>query len=171
MIPMVSFLHSCRLYLKEYADVNLRTSFSYTKGCGSELMDALQTSKSELLPFVLAFMEKYRTPESLLQLNHSFIPYYNDAVILTGSVDAYLAEREKEFPGQFEELISVMKNNPMMRPLFERKKKEALDSFEKEKQWFTDRKPDGQAYQEYIQNANNTKIANVKILTDLGFVF
>lgn len=168
MIPMVSFLQSCKLYLSGYADIPAKASYFYPKGDGTALNDALLESQTKLMPFVLGFLDQYRTPESLITLHRSLVPYYRDVVILTDNVDAFLSKREAEFPKQFEELVSVMSGNPMMKPLFERKKKEALDSFQNEKQWFSDRKPDGKAYHEYMHNANETKDMNLRTLKKLG---
>ena len=168
MIPMVSFLQSCKLYLNGYADIPTKASYFYPEGDGAALKDALLESQKKLMPFVLKFLDQYRTPESLIILHQSLVPYYRDVVILTGNVDAFLSKREAEFPKQFEELVSVMSGNPMMKSLMERKKKEALDAFQNEKQWFSDRKPDGKAYHEYMQKANETKDINLRTLKRQG---
>ncbi|SFD18913.1 hypothetical protein [Ruminococcus albus] len=170
MIPMVSFLQSCKLYLNGYADITEKASYFYLKGDSASLKDAFLESKKNLMPFVLEILDQYRTPESLITLHQSLVPYYRDAVILSNNVDAFLSKREAEFPKQFEELISVMGGNPMMKPLLERKKKEALDAFQNEKQWFSDRKPDGKAYHEYMKNANEIKDVNLKTLKKLGLI-
>ena len=59
----------------------------------------------------------------------------------------------------------------MMRPMLEATKKKAIDSYERINQWFLDRKIGGSAYQEYMENATETKKMNLKKISDLEMMF
>jgi len=55
-----------------------------------------------------------------------------------------------------------------MRPLAERKKKEALEKHNRSIQWLLDRKIGGAAYEEYMNNANARKAKNIRLLAEFG---
>lgn len=172
MMPLVDFFHRCSLYLDEFEEQHEHFSFFYKKEDSEEMLNALNQSQKELMPFVLDFFERYTTMADMYQFkDQRFIGFYADVVVLEQRIDEYWAEREKEFPKQFENAVRVLENNPLMRSMRERKKKELLDSFEREKQWLFDRKAGGCAYEEYMENAAKTKKNNLQLLADMGSTF
>ena len=79
-----------------------------------------------------------------------------------------LEERRTEFAKEFEQAVSVLENNPMMRRLVEREKIKLLENNDRFIQWFMDRKIGEAAYEEYINNANIMEKKNIQLLAELG---
>ena len=157
MIPLCDFFHRCSLHLNGFDNTQKKCSVFYKKGNSEEMLDALMKSQQELMPLVLEFFDRYTTLDYMYELGEQMIYFYRDVVILKQKVDEHLTEREKKFPEQFQQMVSIAESNPMMRPMLEATKKKAIDSYERINQWFLDRKIGGSAYQEYMENATETK--------------
>lgn len=171
MMPLLDFFHRCSLYMKGFEDPHKQCSVLYKKGNSEAMLNALKESQKELMPFVIEFVDRYTTLDDMYHLGERIIfGFYRDVVILKQKIDEHLAEREKEFSKQFQQMVSITESNPMTRPMLEATKKKSMDNYNRVNQWLLDRKIGGEAYEEYMKNAAETKNANYKILTDLGVV-
>lgn len=169
MMLLRDFFHKCSLHLKGFDSMPKKCSVFYKKGNIEEMLEALMKSQRELMPFVLDFFDRYTTLDDMYQLGEEMsFGVYRDVVILKQKVDEYLAEREKKFPEQFQQMVSIAESNPMMRPMLEATKKKAIDSYERINQWFLDRKIGGVAYEEYMLNDAEMREKNYQILKELG---
>jgi hypothetical protein len=94
--------------------------------------------------------------------------FYQDIVILKQKVDEYLEERKIEFAKEYEQAVSVIENNPMMKRFAERQKKDLLKKNNRIIQWLMDRKIGGAEYEEYMNNAYDIKKKNIELLAEFG---
>ena len=141
-------------------------SFSYKKGDTAEMQNTMEESQQKLMPFVLDFFEMTKTLEDIYKLVYSVLrELQKDVVVLTQKIDEFLEYREKAFPEELKNLLTVLENNPFMRPLAEKKKAEAIEKHNKSIQWFVDRKVGGAEYENYMKQANETKNKNLKVLS------
>ena len=171
MMPYIDFVHRCSLSLDGFVKPDTNISYPYKKDDPAEMVNVLQAATREQLPFIIHFFGRYATIDDLYQLKeHMRFGFYEDIVILKQKVDEYAEERRTAFSKEYEELVSVLENNnnPMMRPLAERKKKEALEKHNRSIQWLLDRKIGGAAYEEDMNNANDRKAKNIRLLAEFG---
>ena len=175
MIPVIDFYHDCSLSLEGFEKVDMKYSFYYEKGNESDMLSALKQLWDEQMPFIVDFFSRYSTMEDYYSLKgHMRFGFYQDIVILKQKNDEYLSEREKEYPSQLQELISVLDNNNdniMMKFLRERNEKEFKEKYIEYNQWFIDRKIGGSAYDNYMEDAIRNANSNQKLLEELGAKF
>ena len=172
MIPIIDFYHRCSVSLDGFEKVDMKYSFYYEKGNEADMLTALKQSWDEQMPFVVDFFNRYTTMEDYYSLKGLMgFGFYQDIVILQQKNDEYLSEREKEYPSQMQEFVSFLENNsnnPMMKLIHERKEKEFREKYLEYNQWFIDRKIDGSAYDNYMENAIRNAKNNQKFLEEIG---
>ncbi len=172
MIPVIDFYHRCSISLDGFEKVNKQYSYFYEKGNEEGMQSALKRSWDEHMPFIVDFFSRYTTMEDYYSLKGLMrFGFYKDIVVLKQKNDEYLSEREKEYPYQLQELLSVLDNNPLMRVIRDRKEKEFKETYREYDQWFIDRKIGGSAYDSYMENAVRNSDNNLKFLEKLGAKF
>ena len=169
MIAYIDFIHRCSLSLDGFVKQDTNFSYFYQKGNREEMVNALQSAIDKQLPFIIDFFDRYTTKDDLYQLKGQMrFGFYQHLVILKQKVDEYLEERRTEFAKEFEQAVSVLENNPMMRRFVERERIKLLENNDRFIQWFMDRKIGEAAYEEYIINANIMEKKNIQLLAELG---
>ena len=175
MIPAISFYHHCSLSLDGFKKKDIQYSYFYEKENEADMLSALKRSLDEQIPFIVDFFSRYTTMEDYYSLKgHMRFGFYQHIVILKQKNDEYLSEREKEYPSQLQELISVLdnnNNNPMMKFIRERQEKEFKEKYMEYNQWFIDRKIGGPQYDKYMEDAIRNENNNQKLLEKLGVRF
>ncbi|SCY49480.1 hypothetical protein SAMN02910370_02800 [Lachnospiraceae bacterium XPB1003] len=141
MIPASDFYHRCSLSMDGFEKADMKYSFYYEKENEADMLSALNKSWDELMPFIVDFFSRYITMEDYYSLKGRMrFGFYQDIVILKQKNDEYLSEREKEYPSELQEFVSILENNPLMKLIRERKEKEFKEKYMEYNQWFIDRK-------------------------------
>ena len=172
MMPVIDFYHRCSISLDGFENKDRKYSNYYKKGNEADMLSALKRSWDEQMPFIIDFFSKYTNMEDYYSLKGLMrFGFYQDIVVLKQKNDEFLSEREKEYPAQLQELVSVLDNNPLMKLIRDRKEKEFKEKYREYDQWFIDRKIGGSAYDSYMENAVSYANDNQKLLEELGAQF
>ena len=172
MMPVIDFYHRCSISLDGFENKDRKYSNYYKKGNEADMLSALKRSWDEQMPFIIDFFSKYTNMEDYYSLKGLMrFGFYQDIVVLKQKNDEFLSEREKEYPAQLQELLSVLDNNPLMKLIRDRKEKEFKEKYREYDQWFIDRKIGGSAYDSYMENAVSYANDNQKLLEELGAQF
>ncbi len=172
MISASDFYHRCSLSLDGFEKADMKYSFFYEKENEADMLSALNQSWDELMPFIVDFFSRYITMEDYYSLKGRMrFGFYQDIVILKQKNDEYLSEREKEYPSELQEYVSILENNPLMKLIRERKEKEFKEKHMEYNQWFIDRKKGGPEYDKYMEDATKNENTNRKYLEKLGAIF
>jgi hypothetical protein len=169
MLSVSDFYHRCSVSLDGFEKKDMQHSYFYEKGNEADMLKALIQSWDEQMPFIVEFFGRYTTMEDYYSLKGLMrFGFYQHIVILKQKNDEFLSEREKEYPSQLQELISVLDNNVMMKLLRERKEKEFKEKYTEYNQWFMDRKIGGPQYDRYMEETIRNRNNNQIILEELG---
>ncbi len=168
MRPMIDFLHSCSLYLKDFYNPQVKKTISYQKGDSDSMLNAIEVTRAEDIPFILEFFDTYSTLEDMYRLGEKMIPgLYEDVVILLQRINEYINAIDAEFSDSIKNFISVLENNPMMHKIAEREKLDLINRHESRKKRLLLHKIGEAEYEIYTTQAIETKKANYSKFNEL----
>ncbi len=164
MISSAELFRRFYLFLDGFNEFYEECSFFYKKGQTDEMLNALEKSRQEHMPFVLEFLQKLKTLEDIYQAGE-ITGLKDDATILLGKIDNLIMELKDKLPEKIKMLETVHANNP---GLLEILKEKAIKDSDRVIKYFASLEIGGEAYDDYIRTAEETKDDNLKVLEELG---
>ena len=158
-----NFLKYLDEFHKEYEDHSL----FYKKGETGEMMDAMKKSRLDFMPFVLEYIEKLNTLEDIYQAGFIVEVAYHDATILLERIDKEIEKMKKELPEKIKKAESYFADNPL---LLKSNKETIMWNYERRLKYYSSLKKGGEAYDDYMKTAEETKENNLELLKEYGII-